>query len=184
MVCRLHFESVSFDRDCAIRILGGDYVGYIGGNALFASYKADGFTYPKNSLYGTYGGDMTVTLGEGITVGNDVRNGVVGQNYLTGSVVFTAHAWSDGAIRVYGDVGKVAESFDFARNTGGVTASTTLANEIHSPRDFNNDGSINIADVLGMLQCVIRVKPYDPAQYFYRSVDLLSVLELLRYVTQ
>lgn len=180
-------KSVSFDRDCTVTVNGGDYVGYIGGNALFAKYTANGFTYPKASLYGTYSGDMTVTLGSGVTIGNDARNGAVGQNYLTGSITLHANAWADGSICEYGAIGNVAEtaSYDAEKNTGTVTVNSTAP--VVRARDINGDGNVNVADAIAMLHGLLRTMPaeYHAASYFHiEKLTLLHVLELLRYVTK
>ena len=173
-------ESVSSDRDCVITVNGGTYDYFLGGNFLNQT------SVSKAAIYGTYSGNMTINIGPNVTIKDNVRNGACGQNYLTGNITLNAAAWASTAIREFGYRGATAAEstkYDLAKNTGTVTINLLggLERTIAKAVDLNNDGKVNFADTLKMLDYVLNGLPADiKSAYYAPEINLSEVLRMLK----
>lgn len=157
-------ESADSDKDCVININGGDYMSITGGNLIS--------TKDRDAAFGTYSGDMVINIGKGVTVGASARNGAVGQNYVTGSVVMNVGAWTNAtSIREYIAIGGTngARNYDETKNTGSVTVNVLdgVDAKVAITGDINDDGTVNLADALEMLKYAVENKNVRDAQNYY-----------------
>lgn len=173
-------EHVSSNRDCTITVNGGAYVFFIGGNYHMPAFKA--------APYGTYSGNMTVNIGEKVTFGTHTCEGIVGMNYLSGSITANIGAWNDNPIREYALItnsSAYAADYDARKNTGSVTVNTELGNDIVRAGDIDSDGSVDIADALLLLHYALngtdsnynKVTYYDKAEI--RFADVVHAIQKL-----
>lgn len=178
-------ESISSDKDCVINVNGGTYQYFLCGNYLFSGYKP--------SIYGTYSGNMTINLGPNAVLNGTGIKGAAGQSYLTGTVTLNAATWANGyIIRPYGDTGNVNEKYIASNNTGTVTVNTleTCPSVAYEIGDLNADHSVNVADVLLMLDYVLNGAPSDviasdsPYYYGITEFSLRDVMHMLYLVTR
>ena len=176
--------SVAFTRDCAVEVLGGSYVGFVGGNYPFPTYSESGVTFTKPSIFGSYSGDMTLHIGKGVALTDTYACALNGFNYLTGTVNATVDAWADGK-PIYTQY-SIPEVFGAAynenNNTGSVKVTSTVENTVVEPRDFNGDGNINVADVIFMVSCMLDdSRSFDAGCFYGRSeITLLHVIRTLK----
>ncbi len=178
-------ESISSAEDCVITVNGGEFNYFVCGNYLFGGYKP--------AIYGTYSGNMTVNIGPNTVINAQAVNGASGQNYLTGTVTLNAAAWTEGRIiRPYGYIGSVTEEYDVSNNTGTVTINvlepcTAAAYQIG---DLDADGSVDVADVLTMVDYVLNGVPANiknsasPYYYGISDVNLDDVMHMLYLATR
>ena len=167
-----------------MEILGGSYVGFVGGNYPFPTYSESGVTFTKPSIFGSYSGDMTLHIGKGVALTDTYACALNGFNYLTGTVNATVDAWADGK-PIYTQY-SIPEAFALAynenNNTGSVKVTSTVENTVVQPRDFNGDGSVNVADVIFMVSCMLDgSRSFDAGCFYGRSeITLLHVIRTLK----
>ncbi len=180
-------ESISSDDDCVITVNGGQFDYFVGGNYLFGGYKP--------SIYGTYGGNMTINIGPNVVINNQIRNGACGQNYLTGNITLNVASWPAGyVVREFGWLGDATESasYNIMNNTGTITVNflNGLTNGVAKHEDINADGTVDIADALEMLDYVLNGVPaniknsYSPYYYGITDFDLLEVVRMIKKQAQ
>lgn len=172
-------ETASSDKDITITVNGGTFYLFLGGNWRANAERA----------FGTYSGNMTLNIGKGVTIKPNGYNGIGGMNYLTGTVTANIDSWPDGQLcRDYPRIGSQnsVNVFDESNNTGttvfnlgeGVTAQPVITG------DFNDDGVVDLADVLHMLK--IYVDGHDGSEihdfYSLREIKLLNVLRALKKI--
>lgn len=171
-------EHVSSDRDCTITVNGGAFVFILGGNYHMPAFR----TAP----YGTYSGDMILNIGENVVLGTHTCEGIVGMNYLSGSVTANLGAWNGNAIREFALVtnqSAYADTYDVRKNTGTVTVNTLLDNEIVRAGDINKDGTVDLADALCLLRYMLNGTDasYNKATYYDRTeITLVEVINALK----
>lgn len=180
-------ESISSDDDCVITVNGGDYDYFLGGNYLFSNYAP--------SIYGTYGGNMTINIGPNVVIHSQIRNGACGQNYLTGNITLNVASWPEGyVVREFGWLGNATESasYDIGKNTGTITVNflNGLTNGIAKAEDINGDGTVNVADALEILDYMLNGVPaniknsYSPYYYGILDFDLLEVVRMVKKIAK
>lgn len=155
--------SASSSRNAVISVNGGTWVGFAGGNRRFAG----------GAPIGTYSGNMVLTVGAGVKITATDYIGIVGANYLTGSV--TADIKTDAALPDYMITGTLSGVvYDEANNTGRIIRGEVLAG------DFDGSGAVDIRDALIMLRCALDEKfPYSYAYFGRRHVTLADVTWIL-----
>jgi len=93
--------------------------------ASFCEFVLGNRRFTNTSPYGTYSGNMQVTVGDNVTVSGNMA-GAVGQNYLTGSV--TVSLPNALTLPEYAPIGNDANGvYDAANNTGTVTVTNREA---------------------------------------------------------
>ncbi len=106
-------QSASSDKNITITVNGGSFTAFIGGNYRTAS----------DAPIGTYSGNMRMTIGEGVQIDSSSTNGIVGQNYLTGTV--NATVLCTNAIAKHASIGTLSGvSYSAAKNTGTININT------------------------------------------------------------
>ena len=155
--------SASSSRNAVITVNGGTWVGFAGGNRRFAG----------GAPIGTYSGNMVLTVGAGVKITATDYIGIVGANYLTGSV--TADIKTDAALPDYMITGTLSGVvYDEANNTGRIIRGEVLAG------DLDGSGAVDIRDALIMLRCALDEKfPYSYAYFGRRHVTLADVTWIL-----
>lgn len=155
--------SASSSRNVVIMVNGGTWVGFAGGNRRFAG----------GAPIGTYSGNMVLMVGAGVKITATDYIGIVGANYLTGSV--TADIKTDAALPDYMITGTLSGVvYDEANNTGRIIRGEVLAG------DFDGSGAVDIRDALIMLRCALDEKfPYSYAYFGRRHVTLADVTWIL-----
>lgn len=173
--------SASASNDCTVVINGGTYGAFAFGNGRFAS----------NAPFGTYSGTITATVGSGVTVGNTTGayTGMVGLNYLTGTVNAALNGWGDSEIREYAPHGSVGGgiTYDPIQNRYGtvnVTLAEGMTNDIVVACDFDGNDDIDVADLLlAVKHCLDGTAPANSASYYGESIDtLLEVLVIAKKI--
>lgn len=203
-------EAVSSDRDCTVTVNGGKFVSILGGNFHYpnthASYtgmpdtsnsRFDFAEWGSQAPYGTYSGTMTLTVGEGVTFGSCMHKnkeeqqllaGIVGMNYLTGTINATIGAWgTDVPVRDYAMIGTYSSrraEYNEAHNTGTVNITLSgITNDIIRTGDLDRDGAVTVADALQMLRYAVAGvdETYD-SRYFYdkSEITLIHALRALK----
>ena len=176
-------ESVSSSKDCVITVNGGQYDYFLGGNYLFGNFAT--------AIYGTYSGNMTVNIGAGAVINNQIRNGACGQNYLAGNITFNVASWPAGyVVRHFGWLGNANESasYNILNNTGTITVNILgdLTNGVAKAEDLNADGNVDVKDALEGIKYVVNGMPasiknsYSPYYYGITNFDLLQAIRLLK----
>lgn len=170
-------ETASVSKDVTVTVNGGSFYRFVGGNWRLAS----------NSPYGTFDGDMTLTIGSGVTIRADAYNGIGGQNYTTGKTTAYVNSWPANQLcRDHARIGSLdnASRFNEAKNTGtiefifgtGVKATPIITG------DFNGDSVVNLADALLMLQKIFNGFDGSEIHPFYsnKSFGLVNCLRALQ----
>ncbi len=179
-------ESISSDKDIAITVLGGKLYYFYGGNRH----------YPSGSIadkapYGTYSGNMAVTIGEKVLFSSRYASALSGMNYLTGSITANIASWNAGQpILEYSPIttnSARAAEYDESRNTGSVTLHTSLDNTVIRAGDISGDGKVDIRDALLLLQYKLNGIPaeFETRAFYDRTeIELVHVLRALRMLAK
>ncbi len=179
-------ESVSSDKDIAITVLGGKFYYFYGGNRH----------YPSDSIadkapYGTYSGNMTVTVGEKVVFSSKYASALSGMNYLTGSITANIASWNAGQpILEYSPIttnSKRAQEYNETGNTGSVTLHTSLDNRVIRAGDVSEDGRVDLEDALLLLRYKLNGVPanFESRAFYDRTeIELLHVLRALRMLIE
>jgi len=170
-------ETSSSDKDLTVTVNGGTYAVFLGGNRRLRT----------DSPFGTYSGNMTITIGKDVTITASGLNGIGGQNYITGNVTAYINSWPSGALaRDYARLGDVDSNkrFDESNNTGktvfhlgeGVKATPIITG------DFNGDKTVDFKDTLLMLKAAIDSdgKTENHNFYSYKKISMINVLRALK----
>lgn len=177
-------EGISTDKDCTITVNGGSYQIFLGGNYLFINYKA--------AIYGTYSGNMTLNIGKDAVIKDNIRNGICGQNYLTGSITANIDSWNGTTIRDFGWKGNAtaSETYNEGNNTGSITVNKGegVTAELIVAGDFDGDGDKDLADALMLLGYMLN--GFDNTKWArfyggntaatYPTVSLVNVVRALK----
>jgi len=173
--------TASSDKDCTIKLAGGSFTNFVLGNRRLESAAP----------FGVYSGTMTATIGENVKVnknGNAQYVGLVGHNYLTGTVHAEIAAWS-GDIKTYSAHGSLAGGIKHRplQNTGkvNVTLAEGMTAKIVYPLDFTGEGEITVEDALLALRYVLDGSPAGVTAYNYGNkidslTDVLLILNAAR----
>lgn len=169
-------ETASSDKDITITVNGGTFHLFLGGNWRANAERA----------FGTYSGNMTLSIGKGVTIKANGYNGIGGQNYLTGTVTANIDSWPDGQLcRDYPRVGAQNDVnvFDESNNTGttvmnfgeGVNATQIITG------DMDGDEAVTLADALELLRLFTK---HDGTEihnfYSFKSISLVNVIRALK----
>ncbi len=173
-------ESISSNEDCVITVNGGQYDYFVSGNALYTNWAP--------SIYGTYGGNMTINIGPNVSIKHNIRNGGCGQNYLTGNVTLNVASWPKGyVVREFGYLGDSDESekYNVLNNTGTVTINFAEGFErgIAKAFDLNADGTVDVKDALEAISYAVNGLPksiYDSVSPYYFGIRDFDILEVVR----
>ncbi len=181
-------EMISSDKDCTVNINSGDFTYACAGNLHWG-----GTTYTKVP-YGTYSGNMILNVDSDVTFKTSTAglNGIVGMNYLTGTITANLGTWHAGKpIRDYCKIGYYSDyiaTYDESKNTGTVTVNLAegLDCELIVTGDFDGDGDKDIADVLRLLGYCINGFDTAKKENFYdrTEVQLVHVLRALRLLVE
>ena len=168
-------ETASSDKDCTVDIRGGTFKWLSAGNRR----RKD------NSPFGTYSGNMTLKLGAGVTVTNADFSGIVGMNYLTGSITAEVDGWGAIPLCDYAPIGATyILPYSYKRNTGKITVTADEA--VTAPRvvmgDFSGDGAFTVADALAAIRAIADGNVGNASTHLFgaEKLDLTDVLWLLR----
>ena len=166
-------ETASSNADVTVNILGGTFTALSGGNRRYASH----------SPYGTYSGNMVFNVGKNVTVTSATNSGIVGMNYLTGSVTASINGWGTVAIKENMRLGSMLGDITYNRrqNTGNVTLSVAdnVTADVVYTCDINADDAVNVKDVLSILTCLVDGES-APAFYEAEELSLLDALFILK----
>lgn len=169
-------KTSSSDRDLTVTVNGGTFSQFLGGNRR----------QNANSAFGTYSGNMTIRIGKGVTIKENSRNGIGGQNYLSGTVVAYVDSWpSDSVCRDHARLGSLdsADRFNEAYNTGktvihlgeGVDTRPIITG------DFNGDGAVTIPDVLQMVRYMVQHNGSEIHEFYsMRTIGALNIVRALK----
>ncbi len=168
-------EYVSSDRDLTVIINGGNYSSYALGNGRFSGLAP----------FGTYSGTMTAVLGSNVTVGNENATyvGIVGCNYLTGTVDIEINGWGKDTIKEFCPTGSVTAPLTYCaeQNTGNINAviAPDVASTLLIVCDFDGDSSVTVKDA--MLAISYMLNGFDSAKADnYYGQNLSRLIEVLR----
>lgn len=160
---------ISDDRDCTVTICGGTWTGFAGGNRRCVAAAP----------IGTYSGDMTLTVGGSAEIVGTSYIGVVGANYLTGTLTLNMLTTNSVELPDYMTTGTLATgiTYDTANNTGRIVRNSVLMG------DLDKNGTIDLRDALTMLNCVLNGNFTYGDCYFGRShVSLTDVVWILTQI--
>ena len=163
-------ESVSSDADCTVSVLGGTFKWLSAGNRR----------RKVNSPFGTYSGNMSFTVGSGVTVTDAEFSGIVGMNYHVGKINATVNGWGDFPLCDNVTLGATDTiPYTFTKNTGTLTVSAAEGIDRTVTGDFNADGVLNVADALTALRTLL---DGEAPRNFYnvKTLTLPSILYVLR----
>ena len=167
--------TASSDKDITVTVNGGTFKLFVGGNWRMTAVCP----------FGTYSGNMTLTIGEGATIKANGYNGIGGQNYLSGTVTATINSWPSGQLcRDYPRIGAQNEVnvFDESNNTGttvmtfgeGVNANPIITG------DLDGDDDIDFADALSLLKLSLEHNGTEIHDFYsFKSISLTNVLRAL-----
>lgn len=167
-------ETLSASNDVTVTLNGGNYTVFLGGNRRFAD----------NAPYGTYSGNMTLNIGEGVTVNEPTVSALNGANYLTGTITANINGWGAAPLRENTTERLPSDKFDVAK-TGG-TIIMNVADGIEAERivtgDFNGDGTFSFVDAITALKCVLNGTNGNATTHFYnyKTISLRHVVHLLK----
>lgn len=177
-------ESASSDKNCVVNVNGGTYSYIHGGNYL----------YRVTAVYGTYSGNMTLNIGDGVKLTNISNNttgrysAACGHNYLTGSIKMNVGAWHDGwAIRDYALPGSNGGALVIEpnKNTGTVTITRGegITNALEIMGDFDSDESLTVKDVLLMIKYFVNGANENTVNFYgLNDISLANVIRLLKKI--
>ena len=170
-------ETASTDKDVTAIVNGGTFKRFVGGNVRTGA----------NSPFGTYSGNMTLTIGKGATVLGDGYNGVGGQNYLVGTVTAYIDSWPSGTLcRDYPRIGAQNEvnAFNESNNTGITTMYFGEGVDVTSiiTGDFDGDDKVTLADALQLLKLTLEHNDGTEIHEFYSftEIKLVNVLRAFK----
>lgn len=169
--------TASSDKNITVTVNGGTFKRFVGGNVRTGA----------NSPFGTYSGNMTLTIGKGATILSDGYNGIGGQNYLSGTVTAYINSWASGTLcRDYARIGSQNEVnvFNESNNTGittmyfgeGVDVTPIITG------DFDGDDKVTLPDVLHLLKLALDHNDGTEIHdfYSYTEISLVNVLRALK----
>ncbi len=168
-------ETASSSNDFTARINGGTYALFLGGNRRIASDAPIGF----------YSGSMTLEIGENVSVTSTATTGIVGMNYLSGSINATVRGFGSIPLSEYSRIGSLAGGikFDCGNNTGRVTldVSEGAAGEILLAYDLDGDATIDIRDLLVAIKSIVDgTSEAVKAHFFSKDITLLDALNMFK----
>ena len=164
-------ESASSANDCTITVNGGTWTCFAGGNRRFHAAAP----------IGVYSGNMTLTVGGKASVVGSAFDGVVGANYLAGSLTANISGWQGTAvIPDFVGVGTLSNGIEYvpANNTGRVSITSETPSSCMG--DLDGSGAVDIVDALQMLRGAIGGDFAASGSYFgVSAVTLRDVLWIL-----
>lgn len=168
-------ESASSDNDCTVIINGGTFNELVLGNGR----RANG------APFGTHSGDITLTIGEGATVGSSTASGLIGQNYFTGTINATVNSWAGSTISEYAPIGSVEGDIVYRPENNSGKVNITLGDSVTSTVDFMGDfdgnGMLNLGDIVYAISYVLNgFDSTKASEYFGCSIDTLA--DLLAFI--
>lgn len=178
--------SVSSDNDVTAIINGGS----------FSCFNCGNYRLAADSVFGTYSGDMTATLGPNVSVENNSYDGVMGMNYLTGSIDFTVNCnWKNSIICEHTPIALQANLaagkllFDPSNNTGTVAIhkGSGVTSTVYLGFDFDVDGVVTLRDALQALRFAIdgcSDSLMTRRYYSFDRIDLAAALHILRLLSE
>ena len=173
-------ESASSDKDATVNVLGGTFTALVAGNRRYTSYAP----------FGTYSGDMVFNVGSKVTVTGATNSGIVGMNYLAGSITANIDGWGKVDLKDNMRLGSMLGtiSYNLNKNTGTLTvnvADSVTANRIVTG-DFNGDNSLSVVDALSALSLLCDGGIGNAQTHFYEVTELklIHVLHLVKLIVK
>ena len=123
-------ETASSDKDCVITLNGGNFLYVMGGNRRCHA----------QAPFGIYSGNMVLNIGGHASVSADKYTGIVGMNYLSGTITANINAWNiNTLLRDYALPGTVSGVvFNPCMDTGKVAVN--IASGVEVNRSINTYG--------------------------------------------
>lgn len=176
-------ESISSDKDCVIDVKAGSFAFITGGNQHWAAS-----TY-VNAPYGTYSGNMVLNVDSDVVLKTSTAgmNGIVGMNYLTGTVTANLGAWhANKTVRDYCKIGsysKYIATYNESNNTGSVIVNLGegVDTTVTVSGDFNADGKVDLADTLLLVGYYMNGMDSAKKANFYDRTEV-TMLHVLRAI--
>lgn len=173
-------ESASSNKNVTVNVLGGNFTALSAGNRRYTSYAP----------FGTYGGNMVFNVGKNVKVTSATNSGIVGMNYLAGSIAANINGWGTATLKDNMRLGSVAgkTAYDISKNTGKLTVN--VANGVTAARivtgDFDNSGNLSVGDVMVALKAVCDDSSTNSATHFYEvaTLKLIHVLHTLKMIAK
>ncbi len=171
--------SASSDKDVTVNVLGGTFAALTATNRRFTSYAP----------FGSYSGNMVFNVGKNVTVTNATNSGIVGMNYLTGTITANISGWGDVVMkdnmRIGSMLGKIA--YVIGNNTGKLTVNVADGVTVNRAitGDIDENGTVNVADLLVALRAVCNDTKITSANlYTVTSLKLIDVLQFAKMIVK
>ena len=161
--------SASAAWDCNIILLA---------NGTINNFALGNRRFQGSSPFGTYSGNLTAYIGENITISGTDCVGIVGQNYLTGTIsvdmpeTLTLATYAPTFSVIFPIV------YDSAKNTGTVSIKTAVVG------DVNGDGSVTLVDALLVIKAVLNDTVLENADMNGDGkISLLDAIRVLKRIS-
>ncbi|MBE6679410.1 MAG: SGNH/GDSL hydrolase family protein [Ruminococcaceae bacterium] len=172
-------ESASSNKNATVNVLGGTFTALSATNRRFTSYAP----------FGSYGGNMVFNVGKKATVTSETNSGIVGMNYLTGTITANINGWGNAVMKDNMRLGSMLGNIAYVigNNTGKLIVN--VANGVTVNRaitgDIDENGTANISDLIVAIRAVCNDSDISSANlYTVTSLKLLDVLHLARILSK
>ena len=173
-------ESASSNKNATVNVLGGTFSALVAGNRRFTSYAP----------FGTYSGNMVFNVGKNVKVTGETNSGIVGMNYLTGTITANISGWGSVALKDNMRLGSMLGtiSYNLNKNTGKLTVNVLDGLKVNRvvTGDFNADNTLSVADVLVAISALCNDENGNAKTHFYETAQLklIHVLNLAKSIAR